>query len=98
MSRYAYVDTPDEQVILEYQKKKRLELAHERGYWNTQRPNDLATRYEASRIAIAMGKFYQTNVAESSIWNGKDKNANTTLFEVKTMFENATKKKFSFEL
>ncbi len=97
-SRYAYVDKPDEQIILEYQKKKRLELAHERGYWNTQRPNDLATRYEASRMAIRMGAFYQENVPESNIWNGQDKNANTTLFEVKKMFENATKRKFSFEL
>lgn len=49
-------------------------------------------------MAIRMGAFYQTNTPELNIWNGRDKNANVTIGEIKTMFQNATKRKFSFEL
>jgi len=97
-SMYAYVDKDNTDTIMEAQRKKRLELANARGYWNYQRPNDLVTRYEASRMAIRMATFYNRKIAEVKIWNRKDGNANVTIDEVKSMFERATGNKFAFDL
>lgn len=96
--RYAYVDKKNEETIQEAQKKNRLKLAQERGYWNGQKPNDFATRYEASRVAIRIAKFYGINIPENKIWNMKDGNANVIVQDLKVMFEKASGNKFSFDL
>lgn len=98
IGKYAYVDKTNEEFIKAAQKKNRLQLAHEKWYWNLQRPNDFATRYEASRIAIRMSKHYWTNIPEDKLWNKKDKNANVIVQDAKAMFERASGKKFSFDL
>jgi len=93
-SKYAYVDASNADTILAYQKKIRLNLAHERWYWNRQRPNDFATRYECSVIANKVSAYYQTNPV--IIWNGKDENKYVVISEVQAMFERASWHTFDF--
>lgn len=65
-------------LVLDH-KKERLRLANQLGYWNCQRPNDIATKHECAMIALRMKKKYVPDIPDEMIWNKKDKNANVTL-------------------
>lgn len=55
------------------------------GLWNWEKVNDPITRYESSRISLRLNPMLK----EKDVWNGKNRNAPASKYEISIMLHNA---------